>query len=186
MTAAPALAASTVSSNELLYLQLEKLAINAVINPLTAVFNCINGDLFNRPPIHNLILALLDEISTVLQRIVSSTTESSTSIARFSLAALEKTVSKMATITAKNVSSMRQDVIAERKTEVDYINGYIFKRGSEFGIDCSINGALIQMVHDRRFISISQINEFFPSATNSVASKSTLSILNDADTIGTR
>ena len=57
-----ALSVSMVPGTELLYMQLEKLAVNAVINPLTTIFNCLNGELFNRPWIVALIRCLLAEI----------------------------------------------------------------------------------------------------------------------------
>ena len=166
LSAAPVLSASVASPAILLQVQLEKLAINAVINPLTVIFDCLNGELFTRPPIRALIRSLLAEISFVLQSIIASPSmamaDNPAIEARFSLEELEKTVENAAVKTAQNSSSMRQDVRAGRLTEIDYINGYIVKRGTEQGIDCRRNRALVQMVQDKRVIPEFQIQEFFP------------------------
>lgn len=156
LSAAPILSASVVRPASLLQVQLEKLAINAVINPLTVIFDCFNGELFNRPPIRALIRGLLAEISSVLRSILAPSTtalvDNSAAEARFSPKGLEKTVEDAALKTAQNISSMRQDVRAGRMTEIDYINGYIVKCGTEQGIDCRLNRALVQMVQDKHVI----------------------------------
>ncbi|MCJ1464107.1 2-dehydropantoate 2-reductase (Ketopantoate reductase) (KPA reductase) (KPR) [Pseudocyphellaria aurata] len=166
LSAAPVLSASVVLPADLLQKQLEKLAINAIINPLTVIFDCLNGELFNRPPIRALIRALMAEILCVLRSIMdsSSTTlvEKQEAEARFSLEGLIKIVENAAVKTAQNISSMRQDVRAGRLTEINYINGYIVKRGTEQGIDCTLNRALVQMVQDKQIISESQIQAFMP------------------------
>lgn len=156
LSAAPILSASVVRPANLLQVQLEKLAINAVINPLTVIFDCLNGELFNRLPIRALIRGLLAEISSVLRSIIAPSTtalvDNPAADARFSPKGLEKTVEDAALKTAQNISSMRQDVRAGRMTEIDYINGYIVKRGTEQGIDCRLNRALVQMVQDKHVI----------------------------------
>lgn len=50
LSAAPILSASIVLPAKMLQIQLEKLAINASINPLTVILDCLNGELFTRPP----------------------------------------------------------------------------------------------------------------------------------------
>ena len=163
LTTAPALSASTVSRTELAHSQLDKLAVNAIINPLTAIFDCLNGDLFNNPPIRDLIRALLVEISAVIQSIAfhAKASGGSRSTERFSPRALEGTVASVAAKTAQNISSMRQDARIGKRTEVDYINGFIIGQGVERGIDCPMNRALVQIVHDNRIISEAQIGSHF-------------------------
>lgn len=56
---------------------------------------------------------------------------------------------------------MLQDVRAGRMTEIDYINGYIVKRGTDQSIDCRLNRTLVQMVQDKHVISVSQLQELF-------------------------
>jgi 2-dehydropantoate 2-reductase len=144
----PGLAAKEVDSKELKRLQLEKLVINAMINPLTVIFDCKNGELFNRPSILNLMRLLLAEATQVIQLLRGLETAS-----QFSTQELEITVLDVADKTAKNTSSMLQDRRAGRLTEIDYINGYIVKRGKELGVECKVNEKLIELVKEGKVIS---------------------------------
>jgi len=153
-----------VSPTRLLHAQLEKLAINAIINPLTVIFDCLNGELFNRPSILVLIRVLLAEISAVILSIIRSANTGSLDPdleSRFSEPVLEKVVADVGTKTGKNISSMRQDVRDGRRTEIDYINCYIIARGAKAGIDCRHNRTLVKLVKDKRVISEAQIPTTF-------------------------
>jgi len=48
--------------------------------------------------------------------------------------------------TASNVSSMLQDVLAKRRTEIEYINGFIVRQGQELGIPVPVNTVLLDLV----------------------------------------
>ncbi|KAH0557039.1 hypothetical protein GP486_005172 [Trichoglossum hirsutum] len=160
---APMLAASLVSPSELLQAQLQKLAINAIINPLTVIFDCFNGELFHSTAIRVLIQAIISELSTVIRAIITSRNGNldPAILARFSPENLEKVISDVGAKTAKNVSSMRQDVRAGRKTEIDYINGYIIAQGADYGIECPQNSKLVDLVKGKTLISEFQIPEVF-------------------------
>ncbi len=67
--------------------------------------------------------------------------------------------------TAKNTSSMLQDVQASRQTEIDYINGYIVRRAAELGIDCDSNERVIEMVKKVQVIDEKDIAQYFPDYT---------------------
>jgi len=45
-------------------------------------------------------------------------------------------------------SSMAQDVIKGRKTEIEQMNGYIVEKGREAGISTPVNAAIVQVVKD--------------------------------------
>jgi 2-dehydropantoate 2-reductase len=160
---APMLAASMVSQSELLQAQLEKLAVNAIINPLTVIFDCLNGDLFHSVPTRVLIRALIYELSTIIRATILSRNKNvdPAVLARFSPEKLEKVISEVSAKTAGNISSMRQDVCAGRKTEIDYINGYVIARGAECGIKCPQHSKLVRLVKGRTLITESQIPEVF-------------------------
>lgn len=155
--AASSLAAREVTGEELLLLRLQKLAINTMLNPLTSIFNCKNGELFTREPILGLMRLLLTETSQVLQRISPGPEISSP----FSFKNLEKLILDVAKRTGQNNSSMLQDVRAGRETEIDYINGYIVKKGKEFGIDVRWNEKLVEMAKERKVIGVDEIEKFF-------------------------
>jgi 2-dehydropantoate 2-reductase len=152
IVSSPGLEAKEVSPQELIRLQLEKLVVNAMINPLTAIFNCKNGELFNRGSIVHLMRLLLAEASQIIQSLPELHNDPETA-SRFSTQKLETIVLDVAEKTAKNTSSMLQDVRAGRLTEIDYINGYIVKRGKEQGVECKTNEKLVHLVKEGKIIS---------------------------------
>jgi 2-dehydropantoate 2-reductase len=50
--------------------------------------------------------------------------------------------------TARNLSSMLQDINNKRPTEIDSINGEIVAAGRQLGIPVPVNEALVQKVKD--------------------------------------
>ena len=114
-----------------------KLAINCVINPITAIDNIENGQLLNNA-YDTVIETLLNEIVTVA-RYAGIT---------LSLSELKKQVLTVAKNTRKNCSSMRSDILQQRKTDIDYINGYIINIAKEAGIPVPENERLLQQVKD--------------------------------------
>jgi 2-dehydropantoate 2-reductase len=112
-----------------------KLAINCVINPLTAIDNIENGQLLQQK--YSIIIdKLLAEIISVANKedII------------FSFDDLKNQVLDVAEKTAKNCSSMRSDILKKRKTEIDYINGYIANTAKKIGISVPEHEKLIQQV----------------------------------------
>jgi len=152
IVSAKLLNATKFDGRELKMLQLEKLVINAMINPLTVLFNCRNGELFTRSPIMRVMRLLLSEASQVLSSLPelrSQEHEEDQNVEdRFSKEILEIKVLDVAEKTAANLSSMLQDFRAGRETEVGYINGYIVKRGKELGVDVRNNERLVEMVQN--------------------------------------
>ncbi|CAO2651324.1 Nn.00g096210.m01.CDS01 [Neocucurbitaria sp. VM-36] len=157
------LSVSLVSAPELLLVQLQKLAINAIINPLTVIFDCYNGELFMDPAVCTLIEQLIVEISVVIQSIISSQIQlfNKNVLTGFSPENLHKVVLAVGEKTAKNISSMRQDRRAGRRTEIDYINGYIVTRGANHNIPCPLNTRVVELVQQERRVSPDQIDEIF-------------------------
>ena len=51
-------------------------------------------------------------------------------------------------------TSTLQDVIKGRRTEIDYLNGYVSRRGREAGIETPVNDAIVEVLKevDRRDI----------------------------------
>lgn len=94
----------------------EKLFINAVINPLTAVLGVQNGALLANPEWHILLRTLVDEIERIIP--IKS--------------GLEK-VEQICRVTANNFSSMALDQKHGRKTEIDGIVLPILEKGAQEG-----------------------------------------------------
>jgi len=159
---AKTLAAEEVPPNELLRLTLEKLVGNAMINPLTVIFNCRNGELFDKNPVFGLMVLLLKEASQVIRSLPELAGDPETA-SRFSVKSLEAGVLDLAKRTAENTSSMLQDVRAGRQTEIDYINGYIIERGKELGIECKNNEKVVKMIKEGKQIQVDEISKYFPA-----------------------
>ena len=116
-----------------------KLAINCIINPLTALHRCRNGELAQRSELAEQVGILCDEVATI------SRAAGFADIAN----TLESTVATVIAGTAGNRSSMLQDVDSGRPTEIDYITGYLLKVAAQQGISAPHNRALLERIHTR-------------------------------------
>ncbi|WP_058911538.1 2-dehydropantoate 2-reductase [Entomohabitans teleogrylli] len=111
----------------------KKLAVNCVINPLTALHNCPNGGLTDYP---QEVEAICREVAMVMQREGHHTSPED----------LLFYVNQVIHSTAKNISSMLQDIRAQRHTEIDYITGYLLQRARAHGLNTPVNGRLYEQI----------------------------------------
>lgn len=145
MTRTPLFVAVGFNPTDLLQQQLDKIAVNCIINPLTALFDIKNGDLLGNFHFTRVLRLLLAEISIVIRALPELQNVPNVNM-RYDTLRLERLVFSIANVTAANYSSMWQDVQRAKKTEVDYINGYIVKRGEEMGLHCVMNYMLVHMI----------------------------------------
>ncbi|QHM70133.1 2-dehydropantoate 2-reductase [Mixta intestinalis] len=110
-----------------------KLAVNCVINPLSVINDCLNGELIAWP---EQIAILCEEAAAVMEREGVHT----------SAQQLQDYVHSVIANTALNVSSMLQDVRAQRRTEIDYITGYLLQRARAQGIATPENSRLYELI----------------------------------------
>ena len=47
---------------------------------------------------------------------------------------------------SRNTASMRQDLLRQRPTEIDHMNGAVVALGRRFGIECPVNAALVSII----------------------------------------
>ncbi|PWY97253.1 hypothetical protein BCV70DRAFT_167320 [Testicularia cyperi] len=152
---------------------LRKLVINACINPITALADCKNGDLFGNPAAMDAAWSVCVEAGMVLEaqvreylggdqqplksRISSLSTEDllvrsdedgkPTLNPALTPRALFQEVQRVVRLTAANWSSMHSDMKSRRgSTEIDFINGYISGLGRGYGIDTTANDMLTSLV----------------------------------------
>ena len=111
----------------------EKLAINCVINPLTAVYRCRNGALRERAELRERVFELCREICQVSYAAGYTDTAQT----------LHTRVMQVIAATRDNRSSMLQDVAADRPTEIEHITGYLLQVAREHGIPAAHNAALL-------------------------------------------
>ncbi|KAE8350285.1 ketopantoate reductase PanE/ApbA C terminal-domain-containing protein [Aspergillus coremiiformis] len=145
LTLTPPLVAFAETPSSLMLYQLEKLAMNCVINPLTAIMNCKNGELLYNYSFTRIMRLLLFEISSVICALPELQGVPGIE-SRFSPERLRMMVTQLANKTAKNHSSMLQDLLSRKTTEIEYMNGYIIRRGEELGIKCVVNYTIKHLV----------------------------------------
>ena len=114
-----------------------KLAVNACINPVTAIFNLPNACVADTQSLaHALAMRLAKEIQSVY----------AIALPEMEMSKLDDLVVQLASDTGGNVSSMLADVRARRETEIDFINGYIVEMGARVGVNVPKNKAIIERV----------------------------------------
>ncbi|MBJ3814803.1 2-dehydropantoate 2-reductase [Shimwellia pseudoproteus] len=114
----------------------QKLAVNCVINPLTAIYNCPNGALILH---RDEVAAVCQEVALVMGRDGYHTSPEG----------LLSYVEQIIDTTGQNISSMLQDVRLQRHTEIDYITGYLLQRGRAHGISLPENRRLFEMIKQK-------------------------------------
>jgi 2-dehydropantoate 2-reductase len=170
LTRSPVLCAVGFTPTELLQQQLEKLAVNSVLNPLTSLIDARNGQILYNFALTRTMRLLLAETSLVMRSLPELASIPNVET-RFSAARLETLVVSVAKKTAENISSMLADVRAGRPTEINWINGYIVKRGDELGIPCVANYAIMQTVIGKRSVVARERDDEVPMARSSRVDK---------------
>lgn len=113
-----------------------KLLINAVINPVTALLDIQNGDIVNNGELIPECESLLQEVTPLLPLIGFTT----------STQQLRQKIIEVAINTQYNTSSMRQDVLKGRYTEIDFINGYLIKLAAQRDISLTQHQAIVSQI----------------------------------------
>ncbi|KAI7164250.1 hypothetical protein KC352_g26361, partial [Hortaea werneckii] len=161
LTRTPVLAAVGFPPTELLQQQLEKLAVNSILNPLTALIDSRNGDILHNFALTRTMRLMLAETSLVIRSLPELHALPNVDV-RFSASRLETLVVSVAHQTRDNISSMLADVRGGRRTEVEFINGYIVRRGEEMGVKCVVNYAMMQAVLGKALITQREVGGDVP------------------------
>ncbi len=113
-----------------------KLIINVGINALTAVTKLNNGRLVEFEGTARVLRDAVTEAVKVAKK------------KRIKLI-YDDPLAKVEAVceaTATNVSSMLQDVLKQKKTEIDFINGVVVRQGQSLGIPTPVNSVLVDLV----------------------------------------
>lgn len=157
----PVLCATSFSPPDLLMLRLEKLAVNSIINPLTVLLDARNGAVLYNYALTRVMRLLLAETSLVL-RALPELQHIPGVVHRFDPGRLETLVVGVASKTRENVSSMLADVRAGRRTEVEYMNGWVVRRGEEMGVRCVMNFMIKELVKGKQGMVQWELGEDVP------------------------
>jgi 2-dehydropantoate 2-reductase len=101
-----------------------KLAINAAINPLTAIQHCLNGELLHTKELKQHVETLCNESSNLFNKIGIEIQP-------------EQLICEVFDViikTANNQSSMLQDVVSGKRTEIEAITGYLLRKSKELNV----------------------------------------------------
>jgi|TARA_B100001971_G_scaffold169290_1_gene161036 2-dehydropantoate 2-reductase len=111
----------------------KKLIINCLINPISAILRKKNNAIAdeNLNPLKKMIA---DECLKVAER----------DGIKFDIDFV-KMVNKMIK-DSKNISSMQQDILKGKKTEIDYLNGAVVELGRKYKIKCPVNEGLVMII----------------------------------------
>jgi 2-dehydropantoate 2-reductase len=110
----------------------EKLAVNAAINPVTALTGARNGEALERAE------DVIRDTACEVERVAASH--------GVVLDGAERSAVRVAEKTAENVSSTLQDVRAGRRTEIDALNGYVVDAAEGTDADVPVNRTLAALV----------------------------------------
>jgi len=111
-----------------------KLLVNAAINPLTVIHQCQNGQLLSIPEAAQQMSRICGELDELVNALALPLPPS--------LPMAQSVCEK----TAKNFSSMYQDHVHGRRTEIEYITGYVLQQCKVTGVACPTNEAVYTKV----------------------------------------
>jgi 2-dehydropantoate 2-reductase len=116
-----------------------KLAVNAGINPLTALLNVPNGALLEEESARSVMVAAAEETAEVARAQGITLPYADASFQ----------VMDVARRTAENTSSMLADMRRGAPTEVDAINGAVYEHGQRLHVPTLVNWTLWRLVQAR-------------------------------------
>jgi 2-dehydropantoate 2-reductase len=112
-----------------------KVAINCCINPVTAIHQCTNGEIFST-----------DERATVTTNLAEEIEQLERKMGVDRQTPLIEEVKSVAELTSKNRSSMLQDVAKGRRTEVEHINGAIVDLAKKYAVEVPCNQEMLNTI----------------------------------------
>jgi 2-dehydropantoate 2-reductase len=111
-----------------------KAIVNCAINPLTAIARLKNGELLEREEMLRLMRDVVEEAAAVAGAVGVEVGD------------VWSLVLEVCRNTAENRSSMLQDLLAGRPTEIESLNGQIVQWAEEKGYSVSVNRTLARLV----------------------------------------
>jgi 2-dehydropantoate 2-reductase len=126
----------TEISDNVVGLVWDKLLVNVGINALTGITRLHNGELLEHPEIRELLIAAVKEAHSVA-------TSKGIKLSYDDPVAHTEAV---CAATAANKSSMLQDILNHKQTEIDMINGAIVREAGKEGIAAPVNMVLTNLI----------------------------------------
>ena len=111
----------------------KKLIFNCMLNPITAILMIENRGITDKR---------LDPLKMLIAKECLQVAKKDRMIFDFDF--VEK--SNMEFSKSRNISSMQQDLIKGKATEIDYLNGAVVELGKKYGIKCPVNKHLVAIM----------------------------------------
>jgi 2-dehydropantoate 2-reductase len=145
-----------------------KLVVNSVVNPLTALLGCRNGELLETAEARKILNRICFEAAQAfgMQAQEEGSDKEKRVKVRMGLSrvspgltarALEEECVRVIKVTAGNISSMLSDVRSGSYTEIDYMNGYLIGLGRSFGLPMTTTTTLLNLVKLRTAIPLDRL-----------------------------
>ncbi len=134
-----------------------KLAINAGINPLTALLEVPNGALAENENWQEVMSAAANEVARI----------AAAQGIHLPYADAARRAAEVSQATASNRSSMLQDVSRHAPTEIEAISGAVVRFGKRLGIPTPVNQLLLDLVkakEEGRLLNFAALNRLTPNA----------------------
>jgi 2-dehydropantoate 2-reductase len=157
----PMLIATEASPTDFHLAQLERLAVHSIIHPLTALIDGTNSALLYNFALTRVMRLLLAETSLILRSLPEIKMHPNVAD-RFSAERLETLVVAYCERTRKVISPMLSNTRLGKQTDINWINGYIVKRGEQLGLRCFMNYMIMQLVEGKRNMIDREHNEMLP------------------------
>jgi len=110
-----------------------KAGINAVINPITSIFRVKNKTVMEDENLMRIAFAAVEELDALFRKLGY-------------YLELEENVKETCRVTGENTSSMLQDLVAGRRTEIDAITGEILALADEVNVNMPVNSFLYNAI----------------------------------------
>lgn len=157
---AQAINCKQMTYQEMLMGQLYKFLVNSCINPVTSIVDCVNGELAD--DCSEIFTLIIDECLQVLRVEYKSLfdyeqeyqgkfgyPQLSVNSVLNTAHMLKEVVNVGCIVNRQNSSSMRQDTLNLRDTEIEFINGYIVKLAKKHNLNAKVNETVQAFVNLR-------------------------------------
>ena len=145
-----------------------KLVVDSVVNPLTALLGCRNGELLETAEARKIISRVCAEAAHAFamqsqeegsgkEKLVKARMGLSRVSSGLTTRALEEECLRVIKVTAGNISSMLADVQSGSYSEIDYMNGYLVGLGRSFGLPMMTTATLLNLVKMRTAIPLDRL-----------------------------
>ncbi|PYI17139.1 6-phosphogluconate dehydrogenase C-terminal domain-like protein [Aspergillus violaceofuscus CBS 115571] len=148
-TTAP-LVATAAAPTDLLLTQLEQIAIQSVLQPLTALMGFTNGATLYNYHFTRVMRLLLLETCSIIAALPEVRAIPGMDV-RFGPERIRRMITQVAERTAGQESNMLRDINANRITEIQFLNGYIVRRGEELGVKPVMNYLIQALIQGKTY-----------------------------------